>query len=284
MDIETLKIFKELAHGLNMSQTAKKLNYVQSNVTTRIKKLEKKFETELFYRHARGVTLSENGRLLLPYIERLLVEWENAENSLNKKEQFEYLTVGAIDSISATDLPEILHKFSEEYSNVELDIHIGNTGQLIDQVLNGECSCAFVAGPVNHDHLISEFYSEELLELLVHSSQVEKLKKEGLNGATILVLGEGCAYRNHFLFMLKNEGITPKKVMTFTNLEALYGCIQAGVGIALLSEKYSNVSRHANISRLSVDYKYQKLNTLFIYRSVDYDRNVIKNFRTYLER
>lgn len=54
MDIKDLLIFKTLAKEKNITKTAEQLNYVQSNVTARIKKLEEKLGAKLFYRHPRG--------------------------------------------------------------------------------------------------------------------------------------------------------------------------------------------------------------------------------------
>lgn len=54
VDIKDLLIFKTLAKEKNITKTAEQLNYVQSNVTARIKKLEEKLGAKLFYRHPRG--------------------------------------------------------------------------------------------------------------------------------------------------------------------------------------------------------------------------------------
>lgn len=51
MDLQALKIFKSVAELGSISQAAQKLNYAQSNITTRIQQLETSFETTLFFRH-----------------------------------------------------------------------------------------------------------------------------------------------------------------------------------------------------------------------------------------
>ena len=54
MELRDLQIFKSVANNGSVSHAAKELNYVQSNVTARIKLLEKELKTPLFYRHKKG--------------------------------------------------------------------------------------------------------------------------------------------------------------------------------------------------------------------------------------
>lgn len=54
MDLDSLKVFQTVAEEKSISKAAKVLNFVQSNVTVRIKQLESELQTQLFYRHHRG--------------------------------------------------------------------------------------------------------------------------------------------------------------------------------------------------------------------------------------
>lgn len=55
MELNDIKIFLELYNNLSISKTAEKLNYTQSNVSTRLMKLEKEFNTPLFIRTRSGL-------------------------------------------------------------------------------------------------------------------------------------------------------------------------------------------------------------------------------------
>lgn len=71
MELRDLQIFKSVADQGSVSSAAKELNYVQSNVTTRIKQLENELKTPLFYRHKRGMTLTAEGRKMLVYVSKI---------------------------------------------------------------------------------------------------------------------------------------------------------------------------------------------------------------------
>src|SRR5699024_2232243 len=72
MNMKDLKIFHTVASCGSINQAAKQLNYVQSNVTSRIKKLEENLNTKLFHRHQRGITLTNEGHAMLQYAQKII--------------------------------------------------------------------------------------------------------------------------------------------------------------------------------------------------------------------
>lgn len=62
MDIQLLKVFFATAQEGSISKAAQRLNFVQSNVTHKIQQLEADLQTQLFYRHNRGITLTLPGK------------------------------------------------------------------------------------------------------------------------------------------------------------------------------------------------------------------------------
>lgn len=65
MEISDLKIFQTVAKEGSITEAAQILNYVQSNVTTRIQDLENQLKVPLFRRSNRGMTLTPAGENLL---------------------------------------------------------------------------------------------------------------------------------------------------------------------------------------------------------------------------
>ncbi len=72
IDLRSLEIFRSVANTGSVSQAANKLNRVPSNISIRIKQLEQRLGKKLLLRHNRRLMLSPEGRMLLPYAERLL--------------------------------------------------------------------------------------------------------------------------------------------------------------------------------------------------------------------
>src|SRR5699024_11591251 len=72
MNIKDLMIFQTVANLGSINKAAKHLNYVQSNVTSRIQKLEEVLSTKLFHRHKRGITLTNEGNAMIPYVQKVI--------------------------------------------------------------------------------------------------------------------------------------------------------------------------------------------------------------------
>ena len=64
MDWDKLKIFHAVAEAGNFTKATYALNLSQSAISRQIQSLEEELKTQLFERHARGLSLTENGEYL----------------------------------------------------------------------------------------------------------------------------------------------------------------------------------------------------------------------------
>lgn len=230
-----LKIFEAVARLGGMNRAAAELNTVQSNVTARIKALEADLGCVLFERHARGVSLTAAGQRLLPYADsaaRLLADARRAVRDDGVPRGL--LTIGSLETTAALRLTPLLAGYAAAYPEVDLVLRTGTTRELVGEVLEGRNDGAFVCGPVAHAELLEEpMFREELVMLAapgVASSD------DVLNGGEvrIVVLRAGCSYRQMLEALLARRGITVSRRLEFGTLEAIFGCVAAGLGITLL--------------------------------------------------
>src|SRR5690349_8744304 len=108
MDLAALRIFMAVAEHGGVNKAAARLNRVPSNVTTRVKQLEESLGTKLFVRSNRRLALSQEGRVLLTYAERLIRLSSEAEMALKNGKPRGTLKVGALESTAAARLPPVL--------------------------------------------------------------------------------------------------------------------------------------------------------------------------------
>lgn len=83
MESHDLWIFKHVAELQSVSKAAEKLGYVQPNVSQRIKGLEEELGVRLFKRNNRGVTLTEEGNVLLEYTIQIMLLMDEAKSLVN---------------------------------------------------------------------------------------------------------------------------------------------------------------------------------------------------------
>src|SRR5699024_8818558 len=135
MEFQDLEIFQKVAETGTITGAAKELNYVQSNVTSRIRKLEKELNTPLFNRHNRGMSLTPEGKKLLVYSEKILSLSKEMKKVLQSKDEPSgKLEIGSVETVYK--LPYILSAYNKKYENVELSLYTGVTEKLQDEVLH----------------------------------------------------------------------------------------------------------------------------------------------------
>lgn len=266
MNIQTLQLFRALAHEKNISRVASKWNYVQSNVTGHLKRLEHELGVPLFHRHSRGLTLTPQGTYVLACVEDMLASWEHLQDTVSRSSlPYEPLVLGSINSMAATHLPALMSSLHQAHPSIDITLRYGITEELVQQVLQHECQGAFVTGPVRHPALHQHVFSTETLTLVSNPLVLPLESLQDVHQQTVLVLEPGCMFRERLLQMIHQEGIIPKQVITFSNLESLLGHVRAGMGIAMLSERYVRSFQDDYIACTPVPPAHARVDISFIY-------------------
>ena len=279
MDISILRIFKAVAEEGSVSKAALKLNYVQSNVTARIRQLEDELDVKLFYRKKRGMELTPSGKSLTAYADRIISLIQEAEKAVRETEIVKGpLCIGTLDSTAAARLPTVLIRFRREYPDVEVTIITGSSVQLIQMVLDYKLDGAFIGTPVENQEIEQEpMFNEELV--IVSALTVDSF--ESIVNPTILVFPKGCSYRSVLENWLTTTGRVPYKIMEFGTLEGILGCVMAGLGIAMFP--HSVIENLNYLDRLAIHKVPEKLGfipTMFIRKK---DTVITKSMEAFLK-
>jgi LysR family transcriptional regulator, cell division regulator len=238
MDVGDLRVFEAVARLGGMSRAAAELNTVQSNVTARIRLLEEQLGAGLFERHSRGVVLTAAGRRLMPYALQAISLLDDARRAVGDNGQpAGDLVIGSLETTLSMHLAPLLTGFVERWPAVDLSIRGGTSREGIEHVLERRLEGAFVSGPVNHPDLDEEqVFREELVVLTAPG--ISRLDwSAGLAGLRIVVLRSGCSYRQRLEDILARRGVVGLRVLEFGTLEAIFGCVAAGMGVTLLPRR-----------------------------------------------
>ena len=268
MDTADLKVFEAVARTGGMNRAAAELHTVQSNVTARIRALESELGCPLFDRHSRGVALTGAGERLLPYARRLA--WLLADAARATRDDGQPrgpLTIGSLETTAALRLSPLIANYAAACPEVDLALRPGTTAELIEAVLDRRLEGAFVCGPVAHQSLIEQVMFEEELAILAAPglASIEQATQGGI--ARIVVLRAGCSYRQRLEMLLARRGIAVPRLMEFGTLEAIFGCVSAGLGITLLPRALIGpVWRAGRVSLHCLPPEEALVTTVFIHR------------------
>jgi DNA-binding transcriptional LysR family regulator len=235
VDASDLKVFEAVARLGSMNRAALELNTVQSNVTTKIRRLELELGVQLFQRRARGVQLTPAGQRLLPFprqISKLVSDARAAAR--DESAPTGQLDIGSLETTASLRLPSVLAKFARSNPSVRLVVSTGTTASLTADVLNCRLDSAFVSGPIKDvelEHLT--VFQEELI--LVAPRSVRSLDAlVSMQELQTIAFRMDCSYRQRLDSFLAGRGLPVNLPLEFGSTEAILGCISEGVGISLL--------------------------------------------------
>lgn len=276
MDAWDFQVFAAVAKEGGMTKAADALHTVQSNVTKRIRLLEDELGAMLFHRHKKGISLTSAGEQLLPYAEKmqqLLIEAKGAVTASSTPKG--PLRIGALETTLAMRLAPLFTRYGKLYPDVDLSIASDTTGALIADVLNYRIEGAFVAGPVSHPLLTSLPVFEEELVLYAPAGIDDVFRFIRTKTPKVLVFRAGCSYRDRVQRLFAQWGMKHVRLIEFSSLDGIYGCVSAGLGITLfprgLSEQPLWKTRWAKtISAHPLPRKDALVPTVFIRRSGAY--------------
>ncbi|CAB3837644.1 LysR family transcriptional regulator [Achromobacter animicus] len=234
LDLDALQIFKTVADQGGVARAAAHLNRVQSNVSTRLKQLESSLGTPLFRRQNRRLVLSDQGRVLLSYADRLLRLSDEAQAAVREGALQGVLRIGTMESTAAARLPPILAAYHAAWPQVRIELVTGTSGALAAKVRNYEIEAAFVAQPFPAEGLATMDAFREELALISPLAWDRIGSPKDLGNRSVIAFAAGCSYRRILESWLNQEGIAPGKVMEFASYHAIVACVAAGTGVAIV--------------------------------------------------
>lgn len=236
MNDRDLALFAAVAELGGIGRAADALHTVQSNVTTRLRLLEEELGQSLVVRHARGVTLTPAGERLLPYARRVGELMREAKLAVRDDGTPRGpLRLGSLETAAALRLPDVILAFTRDVPAVDLSLVTGSTAELLDAVRGRGLDGAFVAGAHDDAELTSEpIFRERLMLVTAPEIGIADLPRQ--TDLRIVMFKRGCAYRHRLEWILARRGLVLSRVLEFGALEAIVGCVAAGLGVSLLPQ------------------------------------------------
>lgn len=239
-DLHKLRLFAAVAEHEHYSRAAELLGISQPVLTVHVRDLERHFGMPLFERAGRNVRLTDGGRLVLDYAQRVLAlvsELEEAIADLREVRGGE-LRLGASTTIGNYLLPGLLGAFHAQHPGVSIAIEIANTGQIADQVRRGALHLGLVGEPLEDGELVTEPFRDDELVLVAppgHAWAGRTIPVRDLAGVPLIVRERGSATRDVADAALATRGVRSAIALELGGTEAVKSAVAAGLGLAFAS-------------------------------------------------
>ncbi len=150
MESKPLRYFVSVADIGNVTKAAAELNIAQPALSIAIKKLEAELDIALFHRDERRLTLTDEGRVLLPLSRNVIQQLDDAKLAMDELKGLEKgeVRLGVPSMMGSYYFPNILMGFKACYPNLKLTVVEAGTQSIREMLLKGELDLGVV---INED-------------------------------------------------------------------------------------------------------------------------------------
>jgi DNA-binding transcriptional LysR family regulator len=241
MDIHHLKVFRAAARNSSFTAAGQEISLSQSTVSLHIKQLEDELGCVLFTRSRKRVALSEAGRALLPYVDRIFTELKNAELAAREFSTSRRGTIrlGVGDTTLIYLLPKVLSDYRRKFSLIEVVVTTAVTEVLLQALLDQTIDLAIVMSPSDALRSVEvvPLMKEELVIALASEHPLalkEVLSPQDLAELPFISHLRGTAFQTVQQDYFKKLGVQPRIIMEMENIEAIKSLVGMGMGGAML--------------------------------------------------
>jgi DNA-binding transcriptional LysR family regulator len=242
MQIESLKVFCDLAETESFTKAAQVNNVTQSAVSQQISSLERQFKSLLIERSKKKFRLTREGQVLYEYSKQIIQSYESMENRVQEIKEIisGTIRVATIYSIGLHDLPPYLKKFLKLFATVNVHVEYRRANQVYDDVLSNVVDLGLVAYPVKDPKLELVQLRKDALVVICHPqhplARSKSVKLSQLAGQKFIGFEPDIPTRKAIDKIFRENGVAVETVMEFDNIETVKRAVEIEAGISIVPQ------------------------------------------------
>lgn len=225
LDPYLLRAFLTVSEVGTVNGAAATLNRTQAAVSMQIRKLESLVGTELFERSSRGLDLTPNGVLLVPFAREILTLNDEVGKRLRGRRIEGRVRLGVVEDFAATRLIQILKAFRDQNPLVDIDILVEPNKRLAAMFENDKLDVA-VCDASRMSRKARLVWTEDL-----HWAVRSDLIVSAGAPLPIIMFEESCPWRGAAMEALSSRDLHWKIVCEASTLVAMATAVRVGIGI-----------------------------------------------------
>jgi len=240
MQIESLKVFCDLAETESFTKAAQINSVTQSAVSQQISSLERIFKSLLIERSKKRFRLTREGQVLYDYSKQIIQTYESLHSKLQELKDIisGTIRVATIYSIGLHDLPPYVKKFMKNYPTVNIHVEYRRANQVYEDVFSNVVDLGLVAYPTKDARLEIISLRKEPLVLICHPqhpfAKQKSIKLKSLADQKMIGFEPDIPTRKALDKILRQHGVEVKHIMEFDNVETVKRAVEIDAGISIV--------------------------------------------------
>ena len=242
MQIESLKVFCDLAETESFTKAAQINKVTQSAVSQQISSLERTFRSLLIERSKKKFRLTREGQVLYDYSKQVIATYEALNSKLQEIKDIisGTIRVATIYSIGLHDLPPYLKKFLKSFPTVNVHVEYRRANQVYEDVIGNVVDLGLVAYPQRDTKVEVYPLRKDPLVLIVHPqhplAKNKSIRLKSLSGQKFIGFEPDIPTRKAIDRLLKESSVQVNHVMEFDNIETVKRAVEIDAGVAIVPQ------------------------------------------------
>jgi LysR family transcriptional regulator, transcriptional activator of the cysJI operon len=242
MQIESLKVFCDLAETESFTKAAQINHVTQSAVSQQISSLERQFKSLLIERSKKKFRLTREGQVLYEFSKQIIQTYESLHSRLQEIKDIisGTIRVATIYSIGLHDLPPYMKKFLKSYPTVHVHVEYRRANQVYEDVLGNVVDLGLVAFPSKDPKLEVVSLRKDNMVLICHPqhplAKFKTIKLSAISGQKFIAFEPDIPTRKAIDRILKDNNVAVLPVMEFDNIETVKRAVEIDAGISIVPQ------------------------------------------------
>ena len=247
MNLNQAHILEVLSRTHSLSEAATELGTSQPRLTQQLKAVERELGTDLFLRSPRGLSLSDAGSTLLPYVRQIIATFQQAQEALStvRERKTNKLRLGASITVSHRLMREYLLLFHKRFPEILVTVTRTIPKELVKGLEEGRFDLCFgLELPESALYIREEVFATDLVGLSSESTKpARKTTIERFCRQPIVLAPRTCDTRILLDDALRRARIRPQIVLEADDLTTLLAFVRAGVASTILPSTLVTTSK-----------------------------------------
>jgi DNA-binding transcriptional LysR family regulator len=240
LNLNQLRIFYYAAKNLNFTAAANDLFITQPAVTFQVKSFEEYCNLKLFKKKGRRVYLTDQGKTLYEYAEKIFRYEKEIENAIDEMRELKrgVLSLGTTKAYARYFMPLVITTFHRNFPNIKIQLNEGSSAEMIYSLVDFKIEVAIIAKAIDHPEVNFYPFSKEEMALIVAPDHPLTKKKaitfKDLAQEPFIMKENGSGTRKLVEELFAREKCSPSILMETSNTEFIKQLVQRGEGVSFL--------------------------------------------------
>jgi DNA-binding transcriptional LysR family regulator len=242
MDIAAVRVFLAVAEERSFSRAAARVRLTQPAVSQTVRRLERLLGEALFDRSSKSPRLTDAGRMLQNYGQRLVRLAEETESAVRELRDLQRgrVLIGANEAAVHTLLP-LVARFRAGYPAIAIDVRRVPARQIAVEVQQGSLDFGALTFHPSEAGLIEVVVGSDELVLLVPPSHPlarrRQVTMEEVAGEAVVAHNDPSPARERVLRLFAQRRVPLNMVIALPSLDGIKRAVEMGLGVALLPRR-----------------------------------------------